>query len=45
LRNQAVKTARKLLVDKKYTAEEISALLQIPVEAFVENNQDKQQET
>ena len=33
---KAVEDARKLLADKKYTAEEISALLQIPVEAFVE---------
>ena len=30
----AVETARKLLADKKYTAEEISALLNIPVESF-----------
>lgn len=33
---KAIETARKLLADKKYTAEEISALLQIPIEAFVE---------
>ncbi len=31
---KAVETARKLLADGKYTAEEISALLEIPVEAF-----------
>lgn len=39
---KAIEDARKLLADKKYTAEEISALLQIPVEAFVETIQDKQ---
>lgn len=39
---KAIEDARKLRADKKYTAEEISALLQIPVEAFVETNQDKQ---
>ena len=33
---QAIEDARKLLADGKYTAEEISALLQIPTEAFVE---------
>ena len=33
---KAVEDARKLLADKKYTAEEISELLQIPIEAFVE---------
>ena len=33
---KAIETARKLLADKKYTAKEISELLQIPVEAFVE---------
>ena len=38
---KAIETARKLLADKKYTAEEISELLQIPVEAFVETIQDK----
>jgi len=31
-----IENARKLLADGKYTAEEISELLQIPVEAFVE---------
>ncbi len=31
---KALETARKLLADGKYTAEEISALLEIPVEAF-----------
>jgi len=31
---KAVEDARKLLADGKYTAEEISALLEIPVEAF-----------
>ena len=31
---KAVEDARKLLADGKYTAEEISALLGIPVEAF-----------
>ena len=38
---KAVETARKLLADKKYTAKEISALLQIPVEVFVETIKDK----
>ena len=33
---KAVEDARKLFADGKYTAEEISALLQIPVEAFTE---------
>ena len=33
---KAIEDARKLLADKKYTAEEISTLLQIPVEAFTE---------
>ena len=33
---KAVEDARKLLADGKYTAEEISALLGIPVEAFAE---------
>ena len=33
---KAVEDARKLLADGKYTAEEISALLEIPVEAFAE---------
>ena len=33
---QAIETAKKLLNDKKYTVEEISALLNIPVEAFVQ---------
>lgn len=33
---QAIEDARTLLADGKYTAEEISALLQIPTEAFVE---------
>ncbi len=36
LQKKAIEDARKLLADKKYTAEEISALLQIPVEAFTE---------
>ena len=31
---KAVEDARKLLADGKYTAEEISKLLQIPTEAF-----------
>lgn len=31
---KAVEDARKLLKDGKYTAEEISELLQIPIEAF-----------
>ena len=35
-KEKAVEDARKLLADGKYTAEEISALLEIPVEAFVE---------
>ncbi len=38
---KAVEDARKLLADKKYTAEEISALLQIPVEAFTEPIKEK----
>ena len=33
---KAVEAAQKLLADGKYTAEEISALLGIPVETFVE---------
>ena len=33
---KAVEDARKLLADKKYTAEEISELLQIPIESFSE---------
>ena len=33
---KAIEVARKLLADGKYSAEEISALLQIPVEAFAE---------
>ena len=33
---KAIEDARKLFADGKYTAEEISALLQIPVEAFTE---------
>ena len=36
---KAVEDARKLLADGKYTADEISALLQIPVEAFTETMQ------
>ena len=36
MQKQAVATAKKLLKDKKYTVEEISALLNIPVEAFVQ---------
>ncbi len=32
----AIENAKKLLKDKRYTAEEISDLLQIPVELFVE---------
>jgi len=35
-REQAIETAKKLLADGKYTAEEISALLQIPVESFAQ---------
>lgn len=31
---KAVETAKKLLADGKYTAEEISTLLGIPVESF-----------
>lgn len=31
---KAVETAKKLLADGKYTAEEISSLLQIPAETF-----------
>ena len=38
-RDQAVEDARKLLADGKYTADEISALLQIPIEAFTETMQ------
>lgn len=30
----AIENARKLLADKKYTAEEISELLRIPIESF-----------
>ena len=33
---KAVENARKLLADGKYTAKEISELLQIPIEAFDE---------
>ena len=33
---KAVEDARKLLADKKYTAEEISELLKIPIESFSE---------
>ena len=33
---KAVENARKLLADGKYTAKEISELLQIPIEAFNE---------
>ena len=33
---KAVEDARKLLADGKYTAKEISELLQIPIEAFDE---------
>lgn len=33
---KALETAQKLLADGKYTAEEISALLGIPVESFAE---------
>ena len=33
---KAVEAAQKLLADGKYTAEEISALLGIPVETFAE---------
>ena len=33
---KAVETAKKLLADGKYTAEEIAALLQIPADSFVE---------
>ena len=36
VREQAIETAKKLLADGKYTAEEISALLQIPVESFAQ---------
>ena len=36
MQKQAVATAKKLLKDKKYTVEEISALLNIPVESFVQ---------
>ena len=36
---KAVEDARKLLKDGKYTADEISALLQIPVEAFTDTVQ------
>ena len=36
---KAVETARKLLADGKYTAEEISALLQIPAETFMNTAQ------
>ena len=32
--DKAIETAKKLLADGKYTAEEISGLLGIPVEAF-----------
>ncbi len=35
-RQNAVENARKLLADGKYTAEEISALLGIPVEEFAQ---------
>ena len=33
---KAIENARKLLADGKYTAEEISELFQIPVEAFTD---------
>lgn len=33
---KAVETAHKLLADGKYTADEISSLLNIPVESFTE---------
>ena len=36
---KSVETARKLLADGKYTAEEISALLQIPAETFMNTAQ------
>ncbi len=36
MQKQAIETAKKLLKDKKYTAEEISTLLNIPVDAFVQ---------
>lgn len=36
MQKKAIEIAKKLLKDKKYTAEEISALLNIPVEAFVQ---------
>ncbi len=35
-KENAVENARKLLADGKYTAEEISELFQIPVEAFTD---------
>ena len=35
-RQKALETAKKLLADKKYSAQEIAALLQIPVEEFAE---------
>ncbi len=36
MEQKAIETAKKLLADGKYTAEEISALLQIPVESFAQ---------
>ncbi|MBR5096987.1 MAG: Rpn family recombination-promoting nuclease/putative transposase, partial [Treponema sp.] len=36
MQRKAVETAKKLLADGKYTAEEMSALLQIPVESFAQ---------
>ncbi len=39
--DKAIENARKLLSDGRYTAEEISALLQIPVEAFTEPIKEK----
>ena len=35
---KALETARKLLADNKYTAEEISELLQLPIESFTETS-------
>ena len=35
---KAVETARKLLADNKYTAKEISELLQLPIESFTETS-------
>ena len=39
VQQKAIEDARKLLDDGKYTADEISALLQIPVEAFTDTIQ------